>query len=237
MAVLLVLVVAGLSGCGGPAAADPAVSDPAIPKLGSREFIAAERQWPAALRREFELEPMNMELLREPCGVDVDAGEFTEGVAERMTRADVPAAMNSALGRNWGDAWIDRCDRGRLKIGVPLGPRDEVRRKLVRARRVLRDLKVADMTDLVAVPASSPSLSAAQERIHNAGVGDDEDLFGGLNAALNMVHVEVARDVDGDGWRTLRRVAKASGVNVLLERVDAPGFRIDTWEGPDGDGR
>ena len=178
-------------------------------------WIAAEQRWPTELR-ELGLEQVNMELFRDPCGLDVDAGESTPGVQERAGR--VAAAMHGVFGRNWGALWLDGCDRGRLKIGVPLGPRDELVREMTRARRVLVERNV---DDFVAVPTSSPALAAAQKRIHTAGVGSDEDLFSSQAHSLNAVHVEVARDVDADGWQTLTRVAKASGVNVILERTDS----------------
>lgn len=113
---------------------------------------------------------------------------------------------------------------------MPLGRRlDELAPKVARAQEILRERGVADVTDLVAVPSPSPALAAAQTLVHAADIGEPTDLGSGQDHSLNAVHVDVARDVGAAGWRALRRVARATGVNVILERVESESIELEPY--------
>jgi hypothetical protein len=109
---------------------------------------------------------------------------------------------------------------------VAPAPRDELVKDVARVREFLAERKVDDITDLVAVPSPSPALARAQAVFRRVDV-DENDLTNGQDHSLNAVHVEVAKDVDADGWRALRKAARASGVNVVLERVDTTSFEVE----------
>ena len=215
-ALAAVLVVVALAIASAPAFRVDRGGD-GVPAVGSSQVVDGAVQWPEPLRRELGLQSVNTDLVRKSCGVDVDAGADDEDLQARTDRLRVAEAMRGVLGPHSGSVWFDPCDRGRFKVGVARGARSILAPKIARARAVLRERGVGGGADLVAVASPTPAIVAAQQRVHAVPLPAD-DLASSWDPSGNALTVRVARDVDADGWRALRRAAGATGVTVVIER-------------------
>jgi hypothetical protein len=72
-----------------------------VPPAGAAVLVPAERQWPDALRRALDLEPVNPENLDEPCGRYEGLTDQIEGVQDRALDSFITEAMHGVLGRDW----------------------------------------------------------------------------------------------------------------------------------------
>jgi hypothetical protein len=197
---LLLAGVVLIAGCG----------DGDVPDVGDPELIRASRGWPDEQRRRLGLERVNDRQVPGTC-----KPRFGNDAQRRRVLGRLDRTMHGVLGRDWGGVWQDDCDDGRIKVGIPLGTTAvEVRH----VRDVLRRRGFDDITDLVAVPGSWPDIARAQRAF--PPVERDGVLVTGQDVSLNAVRVEVARSVDGEGWRRLRATARRADVNIVLVRLD-----------------
>ena len=185
-----------------------------VPAVGARELIRSELVWPERDRRQVGLERLDTRRLDGPCQAPPNSD-----VQRRRVVTRIDSVMHRVLGPDWGGTWNAGCKAERLKFGVPRGAGGRrVAAEVRRAREVLRDRQLDDITDLVAVPVSLRSLARAQDAFDV--VARDGALGSRPEPSLNAVVVEVARSVDSDGWRRLRKTARRTGVNIVLVRLD-----------------
>jgi hypothetical protein len=173
--------------------------------------------WPEKLRRELRLErPVTRDCERPP----------TKEGGRRQNRIvgsrDPIEALRAIFEYRWGNAWFDRCDGERLKVGVVRVSARKLRRQLARARAMIARRRLTGDVTFVAVRSSYRELSDAEDRLLEqfAQLSDSADLTAGIDTEFNAVVVEVARDVGNADVTRVREAGRAAPVNVIVRRVD-----------------
>lgn len=151
--------------------------------------------------------------------VDYYARKYNVGAQEAQARIElqdratgIEDSLLRILTSDYAGVWFDHQDAGRLKVGVTPGATARTRE----IQALLREYRVAEQTDLVAVRRPLVELDRIQEDVRNSLM--DMIMRGhartSQNAALNSVVVTALASLPADEERRISQFANAEGVAV-----------------------